>query len=273
MNPIHVQLCGYHQHPESFRQHFPGGLETYIIRLQFEGVSQALVSGGYASVEPGDLMLFKPGDLYDLRIEPAKEPTKASGDYFIMSTGPGMDEWWASRQRPTKVRIAEDGKLIAQWHQLMAEKRRLDGGDPPLVTLLAQTLLLMLDRAIGEAPSARSSSAFHAIRMRNYIEANASRPLRLEDVARDCGLSVSRAVHLFKEHYGTSVIGYAQQIRMAHALELLHHSPLSLEQIAAETGLGSYAYFHRIFRAQHGLSPGAYRKKHAAKGLRGEPGN
>lgn len=265
MEPIHVQLCGYHQHPEPFRQHFASGLETYIIRLQFEGVSQALIAGDYAPVEPGDLMLFKPGDVYDLRIEPAEEPVKASGDYFIMSTGPGMDEWWASRSRPTKVKIAEDAKLIAQWHQLIGEKRRLDGGDPRLTTLLMQALLLMLDRAIDEAPSARSSSAFHAIRMRNYIEANATRSIRLEDVAGDAGLSVSRAVHLFKEHYGTSVIGYAQQIRMAHALELLHHSPLSLEQIAAETGLGSYAYFHRMFRAQHGISPGAYRKKHAAR--------
>jgi AraC family transcriptional regulator of arabinose operon len=48
---------------------------------------------------------------------------------------------------------------------------------------------------------------------------------------------------------------------MAHAVDLLHHSPLSLEQIAAETGLGSYAYFHRVFRAQYGMAPGAYRKK------------
>ncbi|MFC5529770.1 helix-turn-helix domain-containing protein [Cohnella yongneupensis] len=270
MNTIHVQLCGYHQHPEPFRHYFPGGLETYIIRLQFEGVSQVLIAGEFIPVEPGDLILFKQGDLYDLRIEQAEEPVKASGDYFIMSTGPGMDEWWSNRIRPTKVKIAEDSKLITQWHQLIAEKRRLDGGDPMLVTLLVHTLLVMLDRAIDEAPSARSSSTFHAIRMRNYIEANASRPLRLEDVARDSGLSVSRAVHLFKEHYGSSIIGYAQQIRMAHALELLHHSPLSLEQIAAETGLGSYAYFHRIFRAQHGISPGAYRKKHAAKAWRGE---
>lgn len=271
MKPIHVQLCGYHRHPEAFRQHYPHGLDTYIIRLQFDGVAQALVAGVYVPVEPGDLMLFKPGDVYDLRIEPAEEPVKASGDYFIMSTGPGMDEWWASKARPTKVKIAEDAKLITQWHQLMAEKRRLDGGDPALVTLLMQALLLLADRAIDEAPNARSSSAFHAIRMRNYIEANAARPIRLEDVANDAGLSVSRAVHLFKEHYGTSVIGYAQQIRMAHALELLHHSPLSLEQIAAETGLGSYAYFHRIFRAQHGISPGAYRKKHAGKGSKNIP--
>lgn len=270
MKPINMNLCGYSQHLEPFRHYFGNGLETYIIRLQFEGVCQALIEGEYAAVEPGDLMLFQPGDIYDLRIDKAENPVKASADYFIMSTGPGMDEWWADRTRPTKVKIAEDSKLISQWHQLIAEKRRLDGGDPKLVTLLVSTLLLMLDRAIDEAPSAQSSSAFHAIRMKNYIEANVSHALRLEDVARDSGLSVSRAVHLFKEHYGTSIIGYAQQVRMAHALELLHHSPMSLEQIAAETGLGSYAYFHRIFRAQHGISPGAYRKKHAAKGWRGE---
>ncbi|MGO4374653.1 AraC family transcriptional regulator [Paenibacillus sp. MCAF20] len=31
--------------------------------------------------------------------------------------------------------------------------------------------------------------------------------------------------------------------------------------MAAEAGLGSYAYFHRLFRDRYGISPGAYRKK------------
>ncbi|MCM3627814.1 AraC family transcriptional regulator [Paenibacillus glycanilyticus] len=48
---------------------------------------------------------------------------------------------------------------------------------------------------------------------------------------------------------------------MSRAINLLNHSALSLEQIAAETGLGSYAYFHRLFRERYGMSPGAYRKK------------
>jgi AraC family transcriptional regulator, arabinose operon regulatory protein len=261
LKPIIVQLSSYSKHPEPFRHQFTNGLDTYVIRLQAVGISQALIDGEYVDVSPGDLLLFKPGDRYDLRIGTPGEPMKANGDYFVLCTGSGMDKWWEQKRRPTKIKIAEDGKITAQWHQLIAEKRRLDGGNPKLVTLLVRSLLLMLDRAIEEAPMAQSIPGFHALRIRNYVEEHAARPFRLEDVASHCGLSVSRAVHLFKEHFGDSIMGYVLRIRMAHALDLLHHSALSLEQIAAETGLGSYAYFHRVFRAQYGMSPGAYRKE------------
>ncbi|RUS42864.1 helix-turn-helix domain-containing protein [Cohnella sp. AR92] len=265
MKKIEVQLCDYSRHLE-FRQSYPAGLDTYIVRLQAEGVSRALVGGELREIVPGDLLLFKPGEPYELRIGETETPAgaKGSGDYFIMCLGEGMDEWWEQRRRPTKSRIAEDGRINAIWQQLILEHRRLGGGDPELITLLARTLLAMLDRAIAEVPEARSAVALHALRMRSFIENHSTEELKLEDVARDAQLSVSRAVHLFKEHFGISIIAYLQQIRLAHAMNLLAYSQLSLEQIAAESGLGSYAYLHRLFRARYGLSPGAYRKKHRA---------
>ncbi len=261
---ISVQLCGHSRHQEPFRHEYRNGLDTYIIRLQLEGTCQALVDGRMTDLMPGDLLLFRPGDIYELRIGAHGEAKmKPSGDYFILCTGEGMDEWWAEKKRPTLRKIAENERIKATWHQLFLEKRRLDGGHPELVTLIVRTLLRLLDRALEEAPSAQSVAAFHAIRMRNYIEENALRPLRLEEIADQAGLSVSRAVHLFKEHFGMSAMQYVQQLRLAHAVGLLEHSVLSLEQIAYEAGLSSYTYFHRVFRAAYGISPGAYRKRQA----------
>ncbi len=259
---IDVQLCGHSRHQEPFKQEYRNGLDTYIIRLQVEGTCQALVDGKMTALMPGDLLLFKPGDLYELRIgTPGEERMKPSGDYFMMCAGEGVDGWWAEKKRPTLRKIAEDERIKATWRQLFLEKRRLDGGHPDLVSLIVGTLLLLLDRALEEAPPAQSAAAFHAIRMRNYIEENASLPLKLEEIAGHAGLSVSRAVHLFKEHFGMSAMQYVQQLRLAHAVSLLEHSVLSLEQIAYETGLSSYTYFHRAFRAAYGISPGAYRKR------------
>jgi AraC family transcriptional regulator of arabinose operon len=263
---INVQLCGHSRHQEPFKQEYRNGLDTYIIRLQLEGTCQALVDGKMTDLMPGDLLLFQPGDLYELRIGTPDGKMKPSGDYFIMCTGEGMDEWWAEKQRPTLRKIAEDERIKATWHQLFLEKRRLDGGHPDLISLIVRTLLLLLDRALEEAPTAQSAAAFHAIRMRNFIEENAPRPLRLEEIAGHAGLSVSRAVHLFKEHFGMSAMQYVQQLRLAHAVDLLEHSVLSLEQIAYETGLSSYTYFHRVFRAAYGISPGAYRKRQSKGG-------
>jgi len=262
---INVHLCGYSKHSEPFKHDYRNGLDTYLIRLQLEGISQALIDGELTDVVPGDLLLYQPGDIYELRIGTHGEPMKANGDYFVMCTGLGVDEWWAQKRRPTRMKLAEDERIKGLWQQLILEKRRLNGGHPELVSLLVRSLLLLLDRAIEEAPPAQSVSAFHALKMRNYIEGNASVALKLEDIAGYAGLSVSRAVHLFKAHFGYSMMQYVQQLRLSHAVELLDHSLMTLEQIANETGLGSYTYFHRIFRAAYGISPGTYRKKQARK--------
>jgi len=246
---------------DPFRHDFRDGLETYIIRLQSEGTCRALLDGELTDIMPGDLLLFKPGDVYELRVDAPEERMVPSGDYFIMCTGEGIDEWWAEKKRPTRTKIAEDERIKGTWHQLFLEKRRLDGGHSDLISLIVKTLLLLLDRAMEEAPPAPSAPAFHALKMRNYVEENATKPLRLEDIAAHAGLSVSRAVHLFKEHFGVSAMQYVQRLRLSHAVELLDHSVLSLEQIALETGLGSYTYFHRVFRAAYGISPGEHRKR------------
>lgn len=44
-----------------------------------------------------------------------------------MCTGEWVDHWWNLRERPKKVRIADDGKLQSIWQQLDLENRRLDG--------------------------------------------------------------------------------------------------------------------------------------------------
>ncbi|PWV97871.1 AraC family transcriptional regulator of arabinose operon [Paenibacillus cellulosilyticus] len=261
MQEIHVDLSEYSKHQHPFHHLFDQGLDTYIVRLQIEGFCQALVDGEIRDIKPGDLLLFKPGDIYDLRIGYGQETFTQSGDYYVMSNGPGMKEWWEMKPRPTLTKIAEDTRLQAVWRQIILEKRRLDGGNPAVVTALAWSLLLLIDRAIEEAPEDQSPAAYHALRMRQYIEEHAAGELTLADVAHHTGLSVSRAVYLFKQHFGTSIIRYTQQLRLAHAMKLMDHSLLSLEQIASETGLGSYAYFHRLFRERYGISPGAYRNK------------
>ncbi|WP_276311191.1 helix-turn-helix domain-containing protein [Paenibacillus nanensis] len=257
---MHVHFCELSRHEAPFRHYYPNGLDAYIVRLQLEGVCQALVDGAMKEIRPGDLMLFQPGDMYDLRIG-YSEATQLSSDLYFLGNGEGMQEWWERRERAKVANLAENNRLKSLWQQIILEKRRLDGGSPEMITALVWSLLLQIDRAMDEAPENLSPLAFHALRMRQYIEEHAAEAFTLKEVARHTGLSVSRAVHLFKQHFGVSIIGYAQQLRLGRAVSLLEHSPLSLEQIAAETGLGSYAYFHRLFRERYGISPGAYRRR------------
>lgn len=240
---------------------FREGIATYIIRLQAEGECEALIDGRMVTIYPGDLLLFRPGDMYDLRIGEKASPLGFSADYYVMCTGEWVDSWWDKHKRPTKLRIADDGKLQSVWQQLILEKRRLDGGNPEILEALFKALCLLLDRAIGEAPASSSASRLLALKMKSYVEEHATSMLRLEDVAGHAGISVTRAVHLFKAQFGYSIMQYAGQIRLAMALQLMDKSNYTLERIAEESGFGSYTYFHRVFRERYGVAPGAYRRR------------
>ncbi|MCG7214677.1 AraC family transcriptional regulator [Paenibacillus mucilaginosus] len=258
-----VLLCGYSYHRERFYTHYKHGVPSYLFRLQTEGSSTVVAGGRTYELEQGDLLLLKPGDTYELRIEEraagAKGSIISSGDYYIGCEGSWVREWWDRTPKPTVTRIDLDEKLLGLWQQIIAEKRRLeDGGSPELTGYLLRALCLYLERpATDTAPA--SGRPFSVTRMKRFIEEHATRTFRVEEVARHAGLSVSRAVHLFKESYGKTMMEYAQEIRLTAALERMKYTSMTLDQIAETCGFGGYTYFHRVFKEKYGISPGAYR--------------
>ncbi|MFD2673382.1 helix-turn-helix domain-containing protein [Marinicrinis sediminis] len=256
-----IHLCDYSFHTEPFRQFYRDGLDTYIFRLQTEGASHVLVNGQMETILPGELLLYEPGEPYQLEASVQNEDdADVSGDYYVMCTGSWIDQWWALSPRPKRTKVAEDMRLKAIWYQLILEKRRMEDSDPALLAALLQSLCYMIDRAIQENSHLPSNPSFYALKMKYFIEEHATKRMKLEDVAAHVGLSVSRTGHLFKSEYGMSVLQYAQKVRLAIAIELMKNSPMTLEHVAEISGFGSYSYFHRIFREHYGISPGRYRK-------------
>ena len=64
---IEIQLCGLSLHTQPFRQTYRHGLDIYIFRLQTEGLCEIWMDGGYRRILPGELLLFQPGELYEMR--------------------------------------------------------------------------------------------------------------------------------------------------------------------------------------------------------------
>ena len=74
------------------------------------------------------------------------------------------------------------------------------------------------------------------------------------------GMSVNAYARLFKEHTGYSPHKYLLRMRVEKACNLLHHSELSIEQVATACGFSDRYYFTRIFTQTMEISPGAYKK-------------
>jgi AraC-like DNA-binding protein len=69
-------------------------------------------------------------------------------------------------------------------------------------------------------------------------------------------MSVSRLARLFRAEFGMSLIDYRNRLRMDRFLALMDsRTSVDLLTNALDAGFGSYAQFHRIFRARYGKSP------------------
>lgn len=251
-----IGFCGYSYHTQRYFSQFKSGYPTYLFRLQTEGFCEVVIKEGKVGIEKGDLLLIKPGDHYELLIE----ENQNSADYHLICEGSWVDEWWKRSNKPTVSRIDLDEKLISLWRHLIVEVRRpTSEKNNELSDYLVRALCLSLERAITEtAPS--FNRPYVVTRMMRYIEEHATTTVKVEDVAKHAGLSVSRAVHLFKSSIGKTIIEYTHEIRLSAAIERMKYTTMTLEQIAENCGFGTYPYFHRVFTKKYGVSPGTYRR-------------
>ncbi len=98
----------------------------------------------------------------------------------------------------------------------------------------------------------------------DYIAANYTDAITLEEIAEASGLSTFRIAHLLKEATGKTALQNIHYLRIQEARRLLEQSDLSCTDIAYETGFGDQSYFIKQFRKWMGITPAKYRKSHHA---------
>jgi transcriptional regulator GlxA family with amidase domain len=92
-----------------------------------------------------------------------------------------------------------------------------------------------------------------------FMLANISEPLRLEDFARQAGLSVSHFSEQFREQTGHSPMLHFTHLKIRQACRLLDLTDKPVKAIAVETGYRDPYYFSRVFKKTMGKSPEQYR--------------
>ena len=255
-----VLSCGYSYHIKPFNAKILSGIPSYLIRLQTEGTCHALIGDEMVGIRKGDLLIYPPGSPYHLRIEANDQEKVSSGDYFLFAQGKWMDRWWSNYPKSIKSHIHLNENIISLWRQIILEKRRLSEENRELIGYLHRALCILIDRSITETATL-SLNSYTASKMKRYIEEHATQTIRVEDVADHVSLSHSRAIHLFKETYGITMIQYSIEIRLTLAIERMRYTNLTLEQISRNSGFGSYSYFHKAFTNHYGVSPKVYRNK------------
>jgi AraC-like DNA-binding protein len=81
------------------------------------------------------------------------------------------------------------------------------------------------------------------------------RPLRIEDVARELGMSVSSFHHHFKAVTAMSPLRFQKQMRLQEARRLMLAEDLDATSAGCRVGYGNASHFTRDYKKLFGATP------------------
>lgn len=227
------------------------------------------------TAHPGDLFLIAPGEVHEgaglagtdgflvLFAADALHPGATDSNVFAL---PG-ELMLLSFLRPSgappgllRVPRGQRARLVSRIEALRGElsARRLGAKEAArahLQLLLIETARLAAEQLPGLRPQARPllMKAF------GFIEARYAQPISLRDVARAVGRTPSHLADLVRRETGRTVLDWIVERRMAEARRRLLETEMKVGEIAASVSYDDAAYFIRIFRRLHGMTPARWR--------------
>jgi transcriptional regulator GlxA family with amidase domain len=87
------------------------------------------------------------------------------------------------------------------------------------------------------------------------LEQEFSRPIKVEEVARQVATSPRQLQRVFADVGGLGFRSYLREIRLSHAAGLLTTTDTPVREVAQRTGYSDAAQFSKAFRRAYGVSP------------------
>ncbi|MGE0528595.1 MAG: helix-turn-helix transcriptional regulator [Bdellovibrionales bacterium] len=140
-------------------------------------------------------------------------------------------------------------------------------GDDEDVSYLARRVLDLSLRQIFMSPDVRPpwseperAEVSIVTRALMYIESNLFDELRLEDIARASGASVSTLLRRFNEELNRTPYAYIKDRRLEEAHGLLAKKDRAVGEVAILVGYGNFGAFSDAFKAKFGVRPSALQR-------------
>ena len=193
---------------------------------------------------------------------------------LVQVSRPAMEAQLAALLGPSERTLTFEGPLdltqgpgaalrrLVLW--LVAET---DAGSPPIGRgLMARQIESTLLAGLLEAPHdhqpalSRQRAAPRPRHLRlaeGYIEAHLDQSITLEDMARAAGISPRGLQMVFRQHRGTTPLGFWRDQRLARAhADLLQAPPgTRVTDVALRWGFTHFGRFSEAYRARYGFSP------------------
>lgn len=248
----------WHYHPE---------LElTYIIK----GKGRRLVGDSYEKFGEGDFVFIGP-NLPHTWVSEKKGKEKCSAiviqftqtfkeQLLNFPETASLQKLFTKAERGVQFNGIKKSKCLALLQQMIASNELVRMG------LLFQLLELLLHKKTTIVASAKykpmkgTENQQRINKVFQYVQKEFKEGISLKKAASIIHLSESAFCKFFKRASGKTFSDYNNDIRIAHACELLLETDQPISEIAFECGFESLTYFNRVFLKKKRVNPGKFRK-------------
>ncbi len=233
--------CPFHAH---------GGVEI-VFHPFGEGLT-CCADGSMLEFGPGDVILYPPGLQHDQRMD-------ADGADNCLQIGIRDASSFPEFSKPLRLQIVRSQTALGELSELSSWA---DDSPRAAKDLRAAALLLTLlheaARSGLEKPEPGLTLASEA---RSIASTELSPSPSIGQIAKRLGVSPDHLRHLVLRHFGKGLKEIALEARISRAMSLLDNSPMTLKEIAGETGFANERALCAAFKLRTGSSPGQFRSK------------
>jgi len=235
------------------------GIRDHLIMYTYAGACRIGWRGGEVRCGPGDIVLISPRVPHDYGRAAGAERWGVLWVVFRAEAN-WIDwlDWPEVAPGIGHLRLA-DATVRAQVEARLDDARRLAEGGLPNRDLLAMNAL---EAALLWCWNQARGGPRVDQRLKRGIAHLCERlglPQDVADAARAAGMSASHFSRLFRRHLGTSPQRFLEERRIERARALLRATPLTIAEIADQTGFASPFYFATRFKLRTGRTPSRYR--------------
>lgn len=264
--PIKIHQCRFSGEGVTlFRHHWHEHIELLYIQSGKAGID---CNSTYIMAKPGDIIVVNSNDLHHGISLSERLFYYAIIVDLSMLHSPSVDTVETKYITPIKQNqirfqhhLSEHSAIHQTVDQLVEEYfNKNQGYELMIKAILYQILSILLRDHVAEIlTSAEQQSRMKTLErfkpVLQYIEENCHQALSVDQLASIAGISRYHFSRLFKSLTGKSLFQYIHQVRIQKADSLLHHSTMTISEIAEATGFNDIYYFSRVYKKKKAISP------------------
>lgn len=240
--------------------HFHSAFEIYYL---ISGEREYFIEDRFVKITDGDLLMVPPNTLHRTAGKGASRILLHFTEEFLLRyfSREMIDRILREKQiKILRAGRAEREKLEAILSSMLALYNDPDEAnmDFPALAFHLSELLFCISSAKNNYV-ARSYSDQRISGIMQYINENYTKINSIEEIADHFFISKFYLCRLFVRDMGMPLITYLNMVKVRAACALIESEQLTLTEIALRCGFNSSSYFCKVFKAEMGLSPSAYR--------------